>query len=78
MELAPGKYAVIAVRDNGSGIPESIRKRVMEPFFTTKPRGQGTGLGLYLVQAIAKRHGGSVSVRNLPERGCEFCLRLPH
>jgi signal transduction histidine kinase len=78
LELTGGVVHVL-VQDQGPGIVDSERAHLFKRFF----RGQhalhlqGTGLGLYLAQAIAKRHGGSVSVRNLAERGCEFCLRLP-
>ena len=77
MELAPGKYAVIAVRDNGSGIPESIRKRVMEPFFTTKERGHGTGLGLPMVYGFARQLNGTVHIESEEGVGTTVSIYLP-
>ena len=70
----------IRIADNGNGIPEPIRDKVFQPFFTTKPTGQGTGLGLSLSYDIIKAHGGELSL--LPqgvhnEQGSEFLIRLP-
>jgi signal transduction histidine kinase len=53
----------IKVADNGNGIPENIKEKIFQPFFTTKPTGQGTGLGLSLSYDIVKVHGGELSVR---------------
>jgi CheY-like chemotaxis protein len=77
MELAPGTYVVIAVRDNGSGIPESIRKRVMEPFFTTKERGHGTGLGLPMVYGFARQLDGTVHIESEEDVGTTVSIYLP-
>ncbi len=79
LELMDG-FVHVLVQDQGPGIAESEWPHLFKRFFRGQHAQhlQGTGLGLYLVQAIAKRHGGSVSVRNLPDRGCEFCLRLPN
>ena len=79
LELTEG-FVNVLVQDQGPGIADSEKEHLFKRFFRGQHAQhlQGTGLGLYLVQAIAKRHGGSVSVRNLPDRGCEFCLRLPH
>jgi PAS domain S-box-containing protein len=77
MELAPGTYVVIAVRDNGSGIPESIRKRVMEPFFTTKERGHGTGLGLPMVYGFARQLDGTVLIESEEGVGTTVSIYLP-
>ena len=79
IELMDG-FVNVRVQDQGPGIADSEKAQLFKRFFRGQHAQhlQGTGLGLYLVQAIAKRHGGSVSVRNLPVRGCEFCLRLPH
>ena len=69
--------AAIDVEDNGPGVPEAIRGYVFEPFFTTKPRGRGTGLGLSLVDAAARAHGGSVRVGDAPGGGARFTIELP-
>ena len=62
---------------HGHGIlPEHV-VRVFDPFFTTKPVGQGTGLGLSISYGIVEQHKGQLTVRNHPEGGAEFCLRLP-
>ena len=67
----------IIVRDNGGGIPEKLLDKVFQPFFTTKPTGQGTGLGLSLSYDIIKAHQGTISIRNDPGEGAEFIITLP-
>lgn len=74
---ADDKHAQIVVRDNGHGILAEHVVRVFDPFFTTKPVGQGTGLGLSISYGIVEQHKGQLTVRNHPEGGAEFCLRLP-
>ncbi len=69
---------VIRIADNGTGIPESIRHRVVEPFFTTKPGGKGTGLGLAATHSLVTSQGGSLELRDLEEGGTEAILRIPH
>jgi signal transduction histidine kinase len=66
----------ISVKDNGIGIPENIRQKVFQPFFTTKPTGQGTGLGLSLSYDIIKAHGGEIKVRTNEGEGSEFIVTL--
>jgi len=70
-------YIEFRVRDTGPGIPEVDLKRIFDPFYTTKPPGEGTGLGLSVSYAIAKHHGGDLSARNNPDGGAEFILRIP-
>jgi PAS domain S-box-containing protein len=67
----------IDVEDNGCGIPPALLKRIYEPFFTTKPVGKGTGLGLFITHQIVTHLGGSVEVHSRPERGTRFTVRLP-
>ncbi len=59
----------LEVHDSGPGVPESLRAKVLEPFFTTKPRGVGTGLGLAIVQRVVSQHGGALTVDRSPELG---------
>ena len=67
----------IRVADNGNGIPEKVLDKVFQPFFTTKPTGQGTGLGLSLSYDIIKAHQGKIKIRNTPGAGAEFIITLP-
>jgi len=71
-----GDFAVITIRDSGTGIPEEIRSRIFEPFFTTKPIGTGLGLGLDLVQRVVNKHFGTVAVESRPSATC-FQVRIP-
>ena len=69
---------VIKVKDNGMGMPESVRAKVFQPFFTTKPTGQGTGLGLSLAyDIVTKGHGGALEVESTEGVGTTFVVRLP-
>ena len=73
----PGKIE-IRVRDNGNGIPPSIVDKIFQPFFTTKPAGQGTGLGLSMsYDIITKAHGGEIKVETREGEGTEFTINLP-
>jgi len=67
----------ISVKDNGNGISPSIKDKIFQPFFTTKPAGQGTGLGLSLSYDIVKAHGGELKVETKEGEGSEFIIRLP-
>jgi nitrogen-specific signal transduction histidine kinase/ActR/RegA family two-component response regulator len=79
--LAPpapaGRYAMVAVSDDGVGMDEETRRRMFEPYFTTKPEGTGSGLGLATVHRIIERHGGTIEVDSAPGRGTTFRLYLP-
>ncbi len=66
----------ISVKDNGGGIPEQVREKIFQPFFTTKPTGQGTGLGLSLSYDIVKAHGGELTVETQEGQGSEFIIIL--
>ncbi len=67
----------ISVSDNGSGIPDNVKKKIFQPFFTTKPAGQGTGLGLSLSYDIVKAIGGELKVETEPGKGTKFFIILP-
>lgn len=67
----------IKVKDNGNGIPRKILDKIFQPFFTTKPTGQGTGLGLSLSYDIIKAHGGEIRVETKENEGSEFIIQLP-
>ncbi len=68
---------VVAISDNGCGIPPEIVGRIFEPFFTTRPVGQGTGLGLSICYDIVKKHGGAIEVTSTVDSGTTFTIRLP-
>jgi signal transduction histidine kinase len=68
----------ISVRDNGTGIPEEVQSKIFQPFFTTKPTGQGTGLGLSLAyDIVTKGHGGEIEVESVEGGGTTFVVKLP-
>ena len=67
----------ISVKDNGNGIPQKVLDKIFQPFFTTKPTGQGTGLGLSLSYDIVKAHGGELKVETKEGEGSEFIVQLP-
>jgi two-component system NtrC family sensor kinase len=72
-----GDKVEIKVEDNGNGIPKNIVDKVFQPFFTTKPTGEGTGLGLSLAYDIMKAHGGEIKVETREGEGSEFIIQLP-
>ncbi|MDZ4793508.1 MAG: ATP-binding protein [Bacteroidota bacterium] len=72
-----GNKVLISVSDNGNGIPQKVLDKIFQPFFTTKPTGQGTGLGLSLSYDIVKAHGGELKVETKENDGSEFILILP-
>jgi len=67
---------MISVRDNGNGIPQKVLDKIFQPFFTTKPTGQGTGLGLSMSYDIVKAHGGELKVVTEVGEGTEFSIQL--
>lgn len=76
-DAAPGEYAMLSVRDTGSGINEEIRSQVFEPFFTTKGRGSGTGLGLSTVYGVVKHARGFIELDSELGTGTEFRVYFP-
>jgi len=72
-----GDSVLVIVQDNGNGIPQKILNKLFQPFFTTKPTGQGTGLGLSLSYDIVKAHGGDIKVNTKENEGTEFTIQLP-
>ena len=73
-----GKTVEIRIRDNGTGIPPEVREKMFNPFFTTKPAGEGTGLGLSMSHdIIVKQHGGRIDVETEPGAFTEFIITLP-
>jgi signal transduction histidine kinase len=72
----PAGGALVEIVDDGAGIPEEIRGRIFDPFYTTKEVGQGTGLGLDVARRVVERHLGDMRVESEPGRTC-FSIRLP-
>ncbi|MDO7725579.1 MAG: ATP-binding protein, partial [Loktanella sp.] len=75
-ELRHGTYVEIKVTDTGAGIPKDIMPRVIDPFFTTKPKGKGSGLGLSMVSGLAQRSGGKLWLESSPN-GTQATIALP-
>jgi PAS domain S-box-containing protein len=76
-ELSPGSYVRLTVRDTGHGIPPALLDRIFDPYFTTKEKGTGTGLGLAVVHGIVKSHDGAIAVESELGKGTSFHVFLP-
>ena len=76
-ELPPGRYAQIAISDNGHGMPPEVVEHIFDPYFTTRPHGKGTGLGLAVTYGIVKEHQGEIQVRSQVGKGTTFEVYLP-
>jgi signal transduction histidine kinase len=70
-------HILLTVSDNGNGIPKDILDKIFQPFFTTKPSGHGTGLGLSLAYDIIKAHGGELKIKTKEGEGSDFMISLP-
>jgi len=70
-------YAVVSITDNGKGIPDDIKDQIFTPFFTTKPAGEGSGLGLDIVKKIVEKHDGKIEVESELGKGTSFSILLP-
>jgi CheY-like chemotaxis protein len=77
LELTPGPYLLLTVSDTGVGIPPEKRTTIFEPYFTTKAAGQGTGMGLAMVDGIVASYGGKITVESTPGKGSDFHVYLP-
>nr|WP_321162499.1 HAMP domain-containing sensor histidine kinase [Nostoc sp. KVJ3] len=77
-QLQEPNQVIIRIADNGLGIEEDVKKQLFNPFFTTKPIGKGTGMGLAIsYQIVTERHGGSLECISQPGQGAEFVIKIP-
>jgi PAS domain S-box-containing protein len=76
-DIPPGRYIKISVSDTGTGMTAEVQKRILDPFFTTKEKGKGTGIGLSLTYDIIKSYGGTLNVHSAPGMGSTFSVFLP-
>src|SRR6185369_2937949 len=76
-DMEPGQYVAISVTDTGTGMPPEVRARAFDPFYTTKPTGQGTGLGLSMVYGFARQSSGQARIYSEVGQGTTVCLYLP-
>jgi two-component sensor histidine kinase len=77
VNLSPGNYLCLTVRDNGHGMDEKTMERIFDPFFSTKVQSEGTGLGLSVIHGIVSNHGGAITVESKPDQGSQFKVYLP-
>jgi PAS domain S-box-containing protein len=77
LNLQPGPYILLTIKDTGHGMDASVLERIFDPYFTTKGPGEGSGIGLAVVQGIVKSHGGAITVQSEPGKGTIFQVFLP-
>lgn len=77
LDMAPGSYVALRVTDTGTGMPPEVAARALDPFYTTKPSGQGTGLGLSMVYGFVRQSGGQMQIESTPGLGTTVTLYLP-
>ena len=77
LRITPGCYLQVYVKDNGTGMPPEVQKKIFDPYFTTKGKGKGTGLGLATVHSIVKNYKGEIVVKSTPGKGTTFVIYLP-
>jgi len=77
LDIEPGIYMVLTVRDTGHGMAPEVLEKIFDPYFTTKEKGKGTGLGMAVVHGIVKRHHGGISVKSKPGEGTTFRVYFP-
>jgi signal transduction histidine kinase len=75
--FVPGEYVALAVIDTGFGMEEDVRRRAVDPFFTTKPQGKGTGLGLSMTFGFVRQSGGYLTIDSAPGRGTAITIFMP-
>jgi signal transduction histidine kinase len=75
--FTPGEYIALTVKDSGIGMPEDVRRRAVDPFFTTKPLGKGTGLGLSMTFGFVRQSGGYLVIDSMPGRGTAITILMP-
>ena len=75
--FTPGAYVALSVSDSGVGMPEEVRRRAVDPFFTTKPLGKGTGLGLSMTFGFVRQSNGYLVIESTPEKGATITILMP-
>ena len=75
--FVPGEYASLTVIDTGVGMSEEVRRRAVDPFFTTKPQGKGTGLGLSMTFGFVRQSGGYLTIESAPDKGTAVTILMP-
>jgi signal transduction histidine kinase len=76
-DFRPGDYVALVMRDTGHGMPEEVRRRAVDPFFTTKPQGKGTGLGLSMTFGYVRQSGGYLVIQSAPDEGTAMTILMP-